>query len=129
MAFDSQILLSVIFAGDHRLSDKLRRDELIPLGSRIRARLSMDYAESEQLKQVLQNALTSAGNPSLMTPELQQTLCEHAMGNYRVLATMAAELLDYALRKEKPRLDEQLYLECFAVQKPRRKQKNADNRS
>ena len=32
--FDSRTLLSVVFAGDARLSAKLRRDELLPLGSR-----------------------------------------------------------------------------------------------
>ena len=35
MQFDSHILLSIILAGDQRLNDKLRRDDLLPLGSRI----------------------------------------------------------------------------------------------
>jgi len=123
MKFDSQILLSVILAGDKRLIDKLRRDELIPLGSRIRVRLNMDYVDSDQLMQVLEQFLQSAGNLNLMTPELKQTLCEHAMGNYRALSTMAAELLDQAARKDKAQIDEQFYLECFAAPTPTRKQK------
>ena len=36
MQFDSRTLLTVILAGDGRLTNKLRRDELLPLGSRIR---------------------------------------------------------------------------------------------
>ena len=32
--FDSQFLLCVVLSGDARLLDKLRREELIPLGSR-----------------------------------------------------------------------------------------------
>ena len=44
-----------------------------------------------------------------------QTLCDHAMGNYRALCTMAGELLATAAQQEKTQLDEQLYLECFAV--------------
>jgi len=40
--FDSRTLLTVIFAGDARLTDKLRRDEFLPLGSRIRMRLAME---------------------------------------------------------------------------------------
>jgi type II secretory pathway predicted ATPase ExeA len=40
MHFDSRTLLSVILAGDARLSAKLRREELLPLGSRIRSRLN-----------------------------------------------------------------------------------------
>jgi len=42
------------------------------------------------------------------------TLCEHALGNYRVLTTMADELLAVAARRELPQLDEKLYLEAFA---------------
>lgn len=113
--FDSRLLLSVVFSGDQRLTDKLRHEELIPLGSRIRIRLNTEYASAEQLTQTLQHLMASAGNPRLMTPELIQTLSEHAMGNYRALCTMAAELLATAARQEKTQLDEQLFLECFAV--------------
>ena len=121
--FDSQILLSVVLAGDQRLNEKLSREELIPLGSRIRVRFNTEYADIEQLMESLQHLLASAGNPRLMTQALMQTLCDHAMGNYRALCTMAAELLATAARQEKTQLDEKLYLECFAVPKPTRKQK------
>lgn len=126
--FDSQLLLSVILAGDQRLNDKLRRDELMPLGSRIRVRLNMEYASPEQLMQGLQHLLACAGNPSLMSRELMQTLCDHAMGNYRALCTMAGELLASAAQQEKTQLDEKLYLECFAVPAPSRKQKSTSLR-
>ena len=49
-----------------------------------------------------------------MTPQLRQTLCEHAAGNYRVLTTMAAELLAVAAQRDLAKLDEKLYLEVFA---------------
>jgi general secretion pathway protein A len=49
-----------------------------------------------------------------MTPELVETLCDHAAGNYRVLTTMAAELLAAAVQREATELDEKLYLEVFA---------------
>ena len=122
--FDSRVLLSVVLAGDHRLNEKLRRDELIPLGSRIRMRFNTEYANRDQLMQSLCFLLESAGNPNLMTKELMITLCEHACGNYRVLCTMANELLTTAAIQEKTQLDEKLYLECFAVKQPSRKQKN-----
>ena len=122
--FDSRLLLSVILAGDQRLNDKLRRDELVPLGSRIRIRFNTEYASTEQLMQSLQHLLACAGNPQLMTQELMQTLCDHAMGNYRALCTMANELLTTAAQQEKIQLDEKLYLECFAVPAPSRKPKN-----
>jgi hypothetical protein len=45
---------------------------------------------------------------------LDQTLCDHAAGNYRVLTTMAAELLAVAAQRELAQLDEKLYLDVFA---------------
>lgn len=115
--FDSRILLSVVLAGDQRLTEKLRRDELVPLGSRIRVRLNIDYADSEQLLQGLQHLLANAGNSSLMTPQLMQMLCEHSMGNYRVLYNLAGDLLAMAAQQERTQLDEKLYFECFPITK------------
>ena len=115
MEFDSRLLLSVVLAGDARLSNKLRREELLPLGSRIRVRLHLEYASREELMACLKHLQSSAGNNSLMTPELCQTLCDHAMGNYRVLTTMAGELLATAAQRELPLLDEKLYLELFGT--------------
>jgi general secretion pathway protein A len=77
MQFDSRTLLSVILAGDHRLNEKLRRDDLLSLGSRIRVRMQTEYVSVEQLLVTLQHLLESAGNPTLMTSELMQTLCCH----------------------------------------------------
>ena len=113
--FDSRTLLSVVFAGDARLTAKLRRDELLPLGSRVRTRLVMEYADREELMACLKHLLATAGNASLMTPTLMQTLCDHALGNFRVLTTMAAELLAQAAQQEITQLDEKLYLKVFAA--------------
>ena len=121
--FDSRILLSVVLAGDQRLTEKLRRDELVPLGSRIRVRLNIDYADSEQLLQGLQHLLTTAGNSSLMTPQLMQMLCEHSLGNYRVLYNLAGDLLAMAAQQERTQLDEKLYFECFPITKKSTKRK------
>jgi len=52
-----------------------------------------------------------------MTPQLRQTLCDHAAGNYRILTTMSAELLSAAARREASQLDEKLCLEVFAPPK------------
>ena len=112
--FDSQALLCVVLAGDGRLIEKLRREELIPLGSRIRTRLATEQASRDELQACLAHLLTQAGNASLMTSTLQQTLCDHAAGNYRILTTLAAELLAVAVQRNLPQLDEKLYLEVFA---------------
>lgn len=123
--FDSRMLLSVILSGDKRLNEKLSRDELLPLGSRIRVRCNTEYADISQLMESLAHLVESAGNSRLMTQELMQILCDHSIGNYRVLCNMAAELLATAALQEKAQLDEKLFLECFAVPTPTRKQKQA----
>jgi type II secretory pathway predicted ATPase ExeA len=122
MQFDSRTLLTVVLAGDARLTTKLRRDELLPLGSRLRTRLLLEYANRNELMACLKHLLATAGNASLMTPELMQTLCDHAVGNYRVLTGMAAELLASAAQQEITQLDEKLYLEVFGAPaaKPRK---------
>ena len=111
--FDSQPLLCVVLAGDARLPDKLRREDLVPLGSRIRARLATEYASREELLACLNHLLAGAGNASLMTSGLRQTLCDHAAGNYRILMTLASELLGVAARRDLAVLDEKLYLDVF----------------
>jgi len=120
--FDSRNLLSVVLAGDGRLNTKLRRDELLPLGSRIRTRLTMEYAGREELITCLNHLLATAGNAGLMTQELKTVLCDHAVGNYRVLTGMAAELLATAAQRELTQLDEKLFLEVFAAPSTRSQQ-------
>jgi len=111
--FDSRIILSVVLAGDRRLTDKMRREELLPLGSRVRTRLLMDPASREELLACLRHLVKSAGNASLMTKELMSMLCEHAVGNYRVLSNMAGELLAVAAQRECTQIDEKLFFEVF----------------
>jgi type II secretory pathway predicted ATPase ExeA len=111
---DSKQLLCVVFAGDARLPERLRCPELLPLGSRIRRRLTLDYASRDELLACLDHLLAAAGNPSLMTSELRVTLADHAAGNYRVLMNLGDELLTVAADRELARLDEKLFLEVFA---------------
>ena len=126
--FDSRLLLSVVLAGDGRLREALRRDELLPLGSRIRTRLHLDYAQRDDLRACLEHLLRSAGNANLMTSELIDTLGDHAAGNYRVLTTIAAELLAAGVRREASTLDEKLYLEVFAPAQTERPKRAARGR-
>jgi type II secretory pathway predicted ATPase ExeA len=116
--FDSRQLIAVVLAGDGRLTEKLRRDELQPLGSRIRTRLALERASRDQLSACLDHLLASAGNAALMTPELKHTLCEHALGNYRVMTNLGAELLSAGAQRKLPKLDEKLYLDLFNQTQP-----------
>ena len=111
--FDSQALLCVVLSGDGRLLDKLRRDDLIPLGSRIRTRLATGAGTREELLTYLEHLLATAGNAGLMTKELRHLLCDHAAGNYRILIGMAADLLMTAAQTEATVLDEKLYFQVF----------------
>jgi general secretion pathway protein A len=115
---DSHLLLTAVIAGDRRLLDKLRSDELLPLESRMRVRLALERATPSELEECLRHAVAKAGAPKLMTAELVSTLCEHAAGNCRALMTMAGELLAAAAQRELKQLDEKLYLELYAVPPP-----------
>jgi type II secretory pathway predicted ATPase ExeA len=116
---DTRQLLCVVLAGDARLVERLRSPDLMPLGSRIRRRLVLEYATRDELLACLDHLLETAGNPSLMTTELKSTLADHAAGNYRVMANLADELLATAADRDLPRLDEKLYLDVFQAQAPK----------
>ena len=115
---DSHLLLTVILAGDQRLIERFRAEELLPLGSRMRVRLVLERASPEELQECLRHALHKAGAPKLMTPELIATLSDHAQGNLRALMNMAGELLALAAQREARHIDEQLFLETYTVPSP-----------
>jgi general secretion pathway protein A len=114
--FDATSLLTVVLSGDGRLLELLRQEYLVPLGTRIRTRLVTEAASREEL---LGHALSKAGNATLMTAELKDTLVDHSAGNYRLLMTMGAELLAYGMAAEVKQLDEKVYLEVFQPSYPR----------
>jgi general secretion pathway protein A len=110
---DSHMLLTTILAGDTRLVEKFKSEDLLPLASRIRVRLNLDRATPDELEQCLRHAMTKAGATKLMTSELVTTLCEHASGNYRALMTMANDLLSTGAEREAKILDEKLFFETY----------------
>ena len=118
--FDAETYLTVILAGDTRLSDRFRQPDLLPVGSRIRTRLLLDYASAEELRAVLDHALKTAGAPQLFTQGLLNALVEHAAGNYRVLMTLGGELLMAACEREQSPIDVKLFFELFHQNDARR---------
>ena len=110
---DSRSILSVVLAGDNRLSERLHHVDLMPISSRIRTRLRCEAQTPKQLQDTLSYRLEKAGNVRLMSPEVQTALCEHAAGNLRLLMNMANELLDAAIRSEADQIDEKLFFETF----------------
>lgn len=111
--FDSRIILAVVLAGDDRLLKRLADEELLPLGSRLRVRLSLEPASRDELMALLKHLMTSAGAPKLMTPELMAMLADHSVGNPRILTQLSEELLIAGAQRECTQLDEKLYLEVF----------------
>lgn len=125
---DSRVILSVVLAGDLRLLERFRQPELIPLASRIRFRLPLEPASSDELLAHLEHLLAAAGNSQLMTPELKRALVDHSRGNLRVLVNMANELLAAAARKGAAQLDEKLFLELYDMTKVARPAQRAPGR-
>ncbi len=62
---------------------------------------------------MLRHALAQAGNATLMTAELMETLADQSAGNYRLLMILGAELLAYGMAHDGAQLDEKCYLEVF----------------
>ena len=117
--FDATSLLTVVLSGDGRLLELLRQEDLVPLGTRIRTRLVTETASREELLELLIHALSKAGNASLMTAELMDTLVDHSAGNYRLLMSMGDELLAYGMAHDVAQLDEKCYLEVFQTRQSR----------
>ena len=112
--FDSECLLTSVLAGDSRLPERFRLRDLMALGSRIRSRLVLQPFGADDVAAFLHHLLDRAGAPHLMTEALQQALIDHCAGNPRILTGMAADLLDTAVRKDLPQLDEKLFFEVFS---------------
>ncbi len=58
---DSHLLLTVVLAGDQRLIERLRAEVLLPLGSRMRVRLTLERNTPEELQECLRHVLQKAG--------------------------------------------------------------------
>ena len=122
MSFDSRQILTVVLCGDERLPERLRKEDLLPLGSRIKTKLKIEPASREELVAMMKTRIEKAGNPAIMTPGLIDTLVEHAGGNPRSLLQTAEELFASAMSKELRQMDEKLFFDLYPLQetKPRR---------
>lgn len=113
--FDSECLLTTVLCGDSRLTDRFSSGNLLPLASRVRARMILDPLNRNDLLAFLNHLLERAGAPHLMTPTLCEALVDHCAGNLRILTSMAADLLAAAVNKELKQLDEKLFFELFST--------------
>lgn len=118
--FDSTSILTVVLSGDERLLHRLQTEELLPLASRVRFRVSMESIPKDQLVLFVNHCLETAGNSTLMTKSVIESLVDHASGNFRTLTNLANELLNAAIRNDVAKIDEKLYLDTFSfpIKKP-----------
>jgi general secretion pathway protein A len=112
--FDSKCLLTCVLCGDGRLPEVLAQRDLVPLGSRVRARLTLEALTDRDSTAFLEHSLEAAGGSHLLTDGLKQTLVEHSLGNPRILCIMANDLLYAAAARDLQKLDEKLDLDLFA---------------
>jgi type II secretory pathway predicted ATPase ExeA len=127
--FDSECLLTTVLCGDSRLTERFASSNLLPLASRIRARMILEPLDRDNMLGFLSHLLERAGAPHLMTPELCQALVDHSAGNPRILSAMAADLLSAAVDRELPKLDEKLFIEIFSTNPRALKPKKSRRRS
>ena len=113
MSFDSRQILTVVLCGDERLPERLRKEDLLPLGSRIKTRLKIEPLSRDDLVEMMKARLEKAGNASLMTPGLIETLVEHAGGNPRSLLQTAEEIFAHAAATEVRQMDEKLFFDQY----------------
>ncbi|MBM3957384.1 MAG: ATP-binding protein [Gemmatimonadetes bacterium] len=113
-AFDSHCLLSVVLAGDMRLSERLRSPDLMSLNSRVRVRLDLRPWNVQTLRAFTRHLLEQAGAPHLMTDGVVHALAEHAEGNLRRLVHAGELLLAVAASRNLPQVDENLFVEVFS---------------
>jgi type II secretory pathway predicted ATPase ExeA len=121
--FDSECLLTVVLAGDTRLTNAFKQQSLISLGTRMRTRLTLEPWTKTQLQELLQESIKRAGNPNLLSQGLLETLAEHAAGTPRVMMNLASECLSMGLMKETALLDEAIFFDLYPAsnQGPSRK--------
>jgi type II secretory pathway predicted ATPase ExeA len=116
--FDSESLLTVVLAGDTRLTNAFKQENLISLGTRMRTRLTLEPWTKAQLQELLQECTKRAGNPGLLSQGLVETLAEHAAGTPRVMMNLASDCLAMGLMKETAHLDEGIFFDLYPASNP-----------
>lgn len=114
--FDSRRILAVFLSGDNRLQERMKGPDLLPLASRVRVKLPLTSLGEEEMRQMLEHAITQAGNARLMTPGVMEAIIVHSGGNPRTMMNTAHELLSYVVAQEKNQIDEKLYMEVYQPQ-------------
>jgi general secretion pathway protein A len=117
--FDSRRILTVVLAGDLRLTERLKEVELLPLARRVRSRLTLGAMVDEEMRKMLEHALSSAGNKQLMTPGVAEAVVAHSMGNPSTMMSTCDELLAKAIVTEKAQIDEKIFFEAYEAPQTR----------
>lgn len=117
--FDSRRILAVVLAGDMRLQSRLRESDLLPLLSRVRTQIVLTPANDQEMTEMLESALESAGNSQLMTKAAIEAVVAASGGNPRAMMHVADELLAKAAQAERPQIDEKLFFDTYQAPRPK----------
>jgi hypothetical protein len=90
------------------------------LGGRIKTRIQTESVSKPLLTEQLTDVLTKAGNPTIMTKDLKKTLIDHSGGNWRVLTTMAGEILIETIAKNQTQMTEDIFFELYRSTKSKK---------
>ena len=109
-SYDSKRLITVVFAGDGRFLEKLGREELRPLASRISVKRSFYPLSPQELVSQVTDLIMRAGNPSLFETCVLESVANAAAGNIRAMVHSLASLLLAAYRSEAPVVNQSIFL-------------------
>lgn len=125
-AFDKRRILVLVLAGDSRLLERLKTPAFAPLHSRIHVKLTVKPRDEEDMRRILDHAVTAAGNPNLMTPGAKEMVVAHSAGNARAMLNLSNDLLYNAAQRDKAQIDEKLFMD---VNQPQPRPKTKQGRS
>ena len=111
--FDSHKLLTIILAGDQRLTERLSSPDLLPLLSRIYPKIEILPLTPEELTLMLQHLMVESGNPELFTKNVARTIADSSYGNPRIMMQHAHELIHMAAHADVRVIDESFYYKIY----------------
>ena len=123
----------VILSGDGRFPELLRQEDSSPWGAGSAHDLSPSPLRAKSTWSCSGTALSKAGNATLMTDELMQTMVDRRSGNHRLLMIMGSEFLAHGMAPKSGSLTRSVTWKCISrggAPRPRKKRGcNDGNRS
>ena len=114
-SLDSHILLTVVLAGDGRLLERLRSDELLPLGSRMRVRLALERPTPDELSELIVYAPAEGRRRQADDAGADRHARRPRSGQPARADEYRRRVARVAAQREARQIDEKLFLELCAA--------------